>query len=220
MPYGQAVFAVVPALREVVQRLAAGIGQAQHARRLVEALAGGVVARGAEDAHVRVPAHVHQHRVAAGDGQAEEGRLQLGEGEVVGGDVPADVVHGHQRHVHRQGGGLGEVHAHQQRADQPRRIGHGHGADVPARDAGGGERPLRQVADDLRVAAGGDLRHHAAVDGVQVGLGEYLVCEHLAPVAHQGHGGLVAGGLHGKYDHVRPSFRKSVMITASSAGCW
>ena len=36
------------------------------------------------------------------------------------------------------------------------------------------------------------------IDGVQVGVGEYLVCEHLAPVAHQGHGGLVAGGLHGK----------------------
>ena len=196
MAYGERVFPVVPALGEFVERLPAGIGQAQHAGHLVKALAGGVVPRGAEDAHVGVPAHVHEHGVPAGDGKAEEGRLELREGEVVRRYVPADVVHRHERHVQRQRRGLCEIHAHEQRADEPRRVSHRHGTYIPARNARRVQRALGKVAYHFRVAARGYLRHHAAVYGVQVRLGKNLVGKHLAPVAHQRHGGLVAGGLH------------------------
>ena len=47
------------------------------------------------------------------------------------------------------------------------------------------------------MAARGYLRHNAAVDGVQVGLGKHLVCYKLPPIPDEGDCGLVAGGFNG-----------------------
>ena len=65
-------------------------------------------------------------RVPARDDEADKGRLQLRVGKVVCRDVAADVVHRHQRKAHgvsrRE---LREIHADQNRTNQPRRIRHG-----------------------------------------------------------------------------------------------
>ena len=89
--------------------------------------------------------------------------------------MAADVVHGYERHSQAVGQALGEVHAHEQRADKPRRICNGHGVYVRAGEAGDRERAVGELVDHLDVAAGGYFRHDAAVHGVQVGLGKHLV---------------------------------------------
>ena len=99
---------------------AAGIGQAQHPGRLVEALPCCVIPGGAQNLHIRVVPDVHDHCVASGDGQGQEGRLQFRKGQVIGGDVAPDVVHRDQGHPQGKGHRLGEAEAHQHRADEPR----------------------------------------------------------------------------------------------------
>ena len=106
-------------------------------------------------------------------------------------------MHRDKRHAQRERGALGKIHAHQHRADEPRRVGAGHCVDIGADSARLLQRPLRQDGDDLQMAAGRDLRHDAAVHGVQICLGKNLVGQDPAPILHQRDGGLVAGGFHG-----------------------
>ena len=108
--------------------------------------------------------------MAAGDHQTGEGRRQLGKGDVVGGDVAPDVVHRNQRFSGGKGQALGEVHPHQQRTDQARRIGDGDGVHVGKTCPRVPQGLLHHAVDALHVAAGGDLRHHAAVNGVHIHL--------------------------------------------------
>ena len=105
-----------------------------------------------------------------------------------------DVVHGNERNTQSEGRAFGEIDPNQHRADEAGGVGAGHGVDVGAGDVRRVQSALGQKGDDLQMAAGGDLGHHAAVDRVQVRLGEDLVRQHPAAVLHQGDGGLVAGG--------------------------
>ncbi len=113
--------------------------------------------------------------------------------------MAADVVHRDQRHAQRRGAGLGKVDPHQHRADEAGGIGHGDGVDVLFLDPGRLDGAPGQDGDSLHMAAGGDLRHDAAVDRVQRRLGEDLIGEHLPAVLDDGDGGLVTGGFKGKY---------------------
>ena len=124
--------------------------------------------------------------------------------------MPADMVDRDQRHAQRERGSLGEVHAHQHRADEAGSIAHRHGVDVLPSDPRSLERALGQQRDGLDMAARRDLRHDAAVHRVQIGLGKDLIAQDLSAVLDDGHGGLVAGGFKGKYFHVssRPFPRK------------
>src|SRR5699024_7849823 len=112
-------------------------------------------------------------------------------------NVATYVVDWYQRHTESEGEALGKVHTHEQRADKARRVCNGHGVYVRAGEPGYGQGAVCELVYHLYVAAGGYLRHHPAVYGVEVGLGEHLVGQHLAPVAHKGHGCLVAGGFNG-----------------------
>ena len=150
---GELVLPVVAGLGQVVDGLAAGVWQAEHTRGLVKTLAGRIVARGAEDAQVGIVAHVADERVAARNSQAHERRLQLRVGDVVGRDVAAHMVHRDERHAERERGGLGKVHADEQRADEPRRAGDGHGVDVAAGQTGHCQRTVGQLGDNLHVRA-------------------------------------------------------------------
>ena len=188
---------VAPFLRQPVDRRAAGIRQAEHTRGFIKALARGVVARPAENAKIGIAAHVHEHRVAAGNGKAEKRRFKLRVGNVVCGDVAADMVYRDERDTECRRGALGKVHAHEHRADEPRRVRHRHGVELGFFYARRRDRAVRQPRDDLHMAARSDLRHDAAVYGVQVGLREYLVGEHPPAVFGHGDGGLIAGGFHG-----------------------
>ena len=113
-----------------------------------------------------------------------------------------DVVHRDQGHPQGVGHGFGEAQAHQHRADEARGIGHRHRVDILAGAARLPESLLRQGGDGLHVLAGGDLRHHAAVEGVEVRLGGDGVGEDGAAILHHGHGRLVAGGFKGQDLHV------------------
>ena len=173
----------------------------------------------AQNVVVGVVLHLHDVAVPAGGHQAEERRLQLRVGDVVGRDVAAHMVHRDERHAERERGGLGKVHADEQRADEPRRAGDGHGVDVTAGQTGHCQRAVGQLGDDLHVRARGDLGYDAAVNGVQVSLGKDLIGQHLAPVAHEGDGRLVTGGFNRKNNHiVSASLRNQVMRSASSSG--
>ena len=121
--------------------------------------------------------------------------------------MPADVVNGYERHPEAEGQALGEVHADKQRAYQPGRVCDRDGVYVRAREARHGESAVGELVYDLDVAARGNLGHDAAVDRVEVGLGENLVGQHLPAVAHEGDGGLIAGGFNGKNNHDCASFR-------------
>ena len=151
MADGELVLPVVSGLGQIVDGLAARVWQAEHARCLVKALASRIVARGAEDAQVGIVAHVADERVAARDGQAHERRLQLRVGNVVSRDVTADVMHRDKRHTERERGGLGKVHADEQRADEPRRARDGYSVNIAAGQAGHLQRAVGQLGDDLHV---------------------------------------------------------------------
>ena len=133
--------------------------------------------------------------------------------------MAAHMVHRDERHPECERGGLGKVHTDEQRADEPRRAGDGHGVNVAAGQAGHRQRAVGQLGDDLHVRTRGDLGHDAAVNGVQIGLGKDLIGQHLAPVAHEGDGRLVTGGFNRKNNHiVSASLRNQVMRSASSSG--
>ena len=192
---GHGIFGRVAGPAHPVQGRAAGIGHSQHPGNLVKAFAGSVVPGAAQDLHPRVVLHVHQHGVAAGDHQTEEGGLQVRVGDVVGRDVAPDVMHRNQRHAQGEGCCLGEVYPHQHRADQSGGIGDRHRVDVLPGQLRGLQGLIRQGIDGLNVLPGGDFRHHAAVDFVDVHLGGDTVRQNGPPVDHNGHSGLVAGGL-------------------------
>ena len=97
MGHRQAVSLGVAGLGGVGHAGAAGIGQTQRAGHLVKGFTGGIVHRVAEDVVVGVVLHLHDVAVSAGCHKAEEGRLQLGVGEVKGRDVAPQVVDRHQR---------------------------------------------------------------------------------------------------------------------------
>ena len=80
------------------------------------------------------------------------------------------MVHWNERHTERERGGLGKVHADEQRADEPRCARDGHGVNVAAAQTGHLQCTVGELGDDLHVRARRDLGHDAAVYGVQVGL--------------------------------------------------
>ena len=117
---------------QALERGAAGIGQAEHARALVEGLAGGVVERAPEDRVARVVLDAGQEGVSAGGDQAQERRLERRargssppRGPAGGRPAPAAAA--------RRGQALGRRPPHQQGADQPGALGDGDELDVVER---------------------------------------------------------------------------------------
>ena len=172
MGTGQGVHAARRLLSQLIHGLAAGVGETQHTGGLVEALACRIVTGSAQNLHVGVVRHIHDQRIAAGDGQRQKRRLQFRKGQIVGGDVTPHMVHRDQRNAQRPRGGFGEADAHQHRTDQARRVGDGHRVNIPLCQSRVAQRLIRQSGDGLYMLAGRDLRHHAAVQGVHVRLGE------------------------------------------------
>ena len=138
------------------------------------------------------------------DEREDERRLQVGGGELVGEQVPLEVIHADERFVGRKRKALGERHAHHERAHQTGSLGHtnrcklGRG-DGPARqtEALGSllQRSIHHTDDDLHVLARGDLGNHAAKASMKIDLGRHLVCQQVALGIHDGHSRLVARAL-------------------------
>ena len=189
---GELVGVLVPLLGDLVQLHPARVGDAHGPGGLVEGLPGGVVPGAAQDLQAGVVLHPDDVAVAPGDHQAQEGGCQLRAGEVVGGDVPPQMVHRDEGQPGGEGQALGEVHPHQQGPDEPRGVGDGDAVQVGEGLAALGQSLPHHPGDGLAVAAGGNLRHHAAVDLVFLHLRGDHRGEDLPPVLHHRGGGLVA----------------------------
>lgn len=152
----------------LVDGRAAGVGQAQQAADLIERLARGVVERRPQHLIAAVVGHQDQLGVAAADDEVQHGKADVGRvlGQPQRVNVSLDVVDAQQRQVAADGQPLGHVHAHQQRADQPRPAGDGHAIEVVEAQMGLAHGLLDNGVDHLHVAARGHLREHAAVAGV------------------------------------------------------
>ncbi len=108
-----------------------------------------------------------------------------------------EMVDRDQRLPHSQGGAFGEVHRHQEGSDEAGAVGHGDGVDLLPGDPRLRQSPVRQGGDGLHMLPGGDFRHHAAVEGVNVHLGQDGVGADDAAILHHGGGGLITGGFKG-----------------------
>jgi hypothetical protein len=100
---------------------------------------------------------------------------------------------------------LGHLHADEERAHQSRPLRHRHRVELREGHPGVGHRLLDHGADVLEVMARGHLRHHAAVEGVQCGLGRHDVREDAASVFDHRRRRLVARGLDGEDAQAQPS---------------
>ena len=194
MGHRQAVGFGVAGLGGVGHAGAAGVGQAQRPGHLVKGFAGRVVHSVAQNVVVGVVQHFHNVAVAAGGHEAEERRLELRVGEVKGCNVSPQVMHGHQRFARRVGQPLGKVDAHQHCADEAGCKGDGHSVHVVDGLTGVQQGLFDGGADELAVAAAGDLGHNAAVERLFFHTGGDDVAQQMPPVLHEGCGGLVAGG--------------------------
>ena len=103
---------------EQVDLPASRVAEAEQACSLVEGLAGGVVARRAEQPLLGVALHVDEHRVAAARKQAEKRQLDRIGLQVERGDVAVEVVDRMQREAPRPGDRLCRGETDEQRADQ------------------------------------------------------------------------------------------------------
>ena len=197
-----------PLGRQTVHGRAAGVGKSHDPSHLVEGLPAGVVP-GSADLREGVPVrHVVQGRVPSGNHQRQIRRLHVRMLHIGRGHVTPDVVHRNQRDPQGGGQGLGEADPHQKGSDQTGGKGHGRRVHVGEGHAGLLHRLSCDARNGLAVGAAGDLRDHAAVEGMDGNLGRDNIGEHLkASVFRADHGGrrFVAGALHGKDDHRFPS---------------
>ena len=167
---GQLIAAVISPVRKAVHGTAAGVADAQHPGHLVKALPRRIIPGAAQHLHLRIGAHIHHQGGPAGDTQADEGRLQVWVGDVVGGDVAPHMVDRDQREIQGHSRSLGEIHPHQHRADEAGAVGDRHGVQIPLGQARLIYRLIGQAGHRLHVLSRGDLRHHAAVNGVHLDL--------------------------------------------------
>ena len=194
---GEGVGLVVAPLGHLVHGSAAGIAQPKHPGDFVKALPRRVVPGTAQHLKVGVVLHIHQGSGAAGDAQAQKGRLQIGVGDVVGGDVAPDVVHRDEGYPQTVGHRLGKGHPHQQSPDEAGGVGHGHGVNLRLVHPSLAQSLVGQAGNGLHMLAGGNLWHHAAVNGVHVRRGGNHRGQDGAAILHHSGGGLVTGGFKG-----------------------
>ena len=197
MGMGQGVDTAPGLLGQLVHGRAAGVGKSQHSGRLVKAFPRRIVPGRTQNFQIRIIPDVHDHGVAPGDGQCQEGWLQLREGQIVGGDMAPDMVHRDQRHPKAVGHGFGKAQAHQYSPDETGGVGDGHGVNVLPGAAGVRQGFFCQGRDHFNMLAGGQLRYHAAIQSVEVRLRCNGIGQHPPSVLHHCHGGLVAGGFKG-----------------------
>ena len=173
----------------------AGEGQAEEPRDLVEGLAGSVVDRRPERAHVvGHVGHQQQGGVAARHEQRDRRFRQRTVFERVHRDVGGEVVDAEQGAPEPVGQGLRGRDAHQQGACQARSTGDSDGIDVRKSHTCLLAGALDGRNHRLEVGPAGDLGYHAAEPGVLVHAARDRVEEQLLS-PDEPDAGLVAGGL-------------------------
>ena len=144
------------------------VRKSQELRDLVECLTGRVVASGAQHTVFTPGGNIDQQRVPARNQQRGERRYGVRMLERLREEVPLHVVHTDDRLSRAVGEPLGVTHPDEQRAHQPRCIGHCNDIDVRQAHGGLAEGLLDDWHDGGDVRAGCDLRHYAAEDAVHV----------------------------------------------------
>ena len=185
-------FGIAP-LGGTVNGHAARVGVTHGPGSFVKGFAGGVVPGAADDPEMGIVQDLDDVAVSPGGHHAEEGRFKLRMRDVVGGNMGADVVGRNQGLAGGHGKALGVVNPNQQRADEPRRVGDGDGVQpgkIESRLLHGG---IYHPADVFTVAAGGDLRHNAAVFPMLLYLGGDDGRPDLPAVDHYCRGSFIAG---------------------------
>ena len=198
---------------------AAGIPETQRLGHLVEGLAHRVVDRRAEHAIVAPVGHMHEQSVAPGHERDHRRRREIGPTDLVGVQVPFQMVHHDEGDVGAPGRALGEGHAHHERAHESRCIGDSHRVQIapaetraPQARRGNVQRLVADAADGLDVLAAGNFGNDAAEAGVEIHLGRHHVRAQHFPAVDDGGSRLVAGRLDGQ--NKRATHRNSVALAA------
>ena len=118
-------------------------------------------------------------------------------GEIIGGDMGAQVMHRDERLFSGKGKPLRVIDPDEQRTDQAGIGGHGDGVDVRESDARRAEGVTGDAAHRLNVAARRDFRHNAAVNLVFGNLRRDNGGKRTASVLHHSGGGFVTGRFQG-----------------------
>ena len=173
---------------------------------LVERLADRVVAGRADRFPFGMTVHAVDRGMPARESEREEGRL--GDGslsrEVGRGDMPLDMIDPDERDPVRPRQPLREIDRDEQRADQPRMVGHGDQPHVGKPDPRARKRLTRDARDDLDVRAARDLGDDAPVEPMHRDLRRDDIRadeKTSADLLRDGGGGLVAGGFKAEYEH-------------------
>ena len=130
--------------------------------------------------------------MAARDHEGEKGvvgRVSLQERGV---DVTFEMIDAAEGSAVHPGERLGGLHADEERAHEPRPLGHRDAVEVTEGHARLGEGLADHGHDHLEVSARGELRHHAAVGRVDVVLRGDDAPQHLALAVEDGGRRLVA----------------------------
>ena len=136
--------------------------------------------------------------VAAGNHQAQERRFQIRVAQIVCAHVAFNMVDAHQRFSRRERQALHAVDAGQQRADQARALGHRQGIHFLQAHARFPQRLVHHPVAGFHMSPAGNLRHHAAVEFMQVDLAEHHVAQDLPAVFNHSRRGFIAAGLQGE----------------------
>ena len=141
----------------------AGIGQPQGAGNFIKRFARSVIHRAAQNMVLAPVLYLHNMAVAAAGHQAEKWRLQLWVGQIVGCNVPAQVMYRHQRLARAVSQALGKVDPHQHGPNKAGGKGDGHRVHIRNGHVGILQSLLHRCADVFRMAAAGNFWHNTAV---------------------------------------------------------
>ncbi|MNP26165.1 hypothetical protein D3C76_1190060 [compost metagenome] len=139
--------------------------------------------------------------MAAGNQQGDERELRRLFFQHRRQQVAFHMMHADRRHAPGERHGLGAGGADQQRPDQAGAGGIGDRIDVCGRTAGLVQHLADQRQHALDVVSRGELRHHAAVDAMQVDLTEQRVGQQAFLAVVKGDAGFVAGGFQPQHSH-------------------
>ena len=119
--------------------------------------------------------------------------------DVIGGNVPLNVMDSDQRLLSRIGDGLCLGYAHQKRAYQAWPVGHADSVHLLQCHPRLRKGRFHHLVNLFNMFPRRDLGHHSAIDGVECDLGGDDVGQHFPAVLHHRRRGLITGALNRQY---------------------
>ena len=110
-------------------------------------------------------------------------------------NVSFNMMYAHQRFPRRVSNGLRLCHAHKQGSHQTWAVGDCHRVRLRQENPRCAQRFLDHLVDPLNMFPGSDLRHNAAIEGVEIDLGRDHVGENFSSISDHRRRSLVTGTL-------------------------